>query len=76
MSCFFGHEACGILIPWPEIKPASSALEGEILTTLSPLVNLLIITSYFLVSEDFSMAFDSITNINLILSESLLSPNK
>jgi len=76
MFWFFGHEACGILIPRPEIKPASSVLEGEILTTLSPLVNLLIITSYFLVSMDFSVAFDSITNTNLILSESLLWPNK
>ena len=76
MFWFFGHKACGILIPWPEIKPVSSALEGEILTTLSPLANLLIIMSYFLVSVDFSMAFDSITNTNLILSESPLWPNK
>ena len=30
---FLGHQACGILVPWPGIKPASPALEGEVLTT-------------------------------------------
>ena len=34
--CFFGHEACGILVPQPGIKAASSALEGEVLTTGPP----------------------------------------
>ena len=29
----FGWEACGILAPQSEIKPAPSVLEGEILTT-------------------------------------------
>ena len=29
---FCGHEACGILSPWPGIKPAPPALEGEVLT--------------------------------------------
>ena len=33
---FFGREACGILAPWPEIEPATPALEGEVLTTGPP----------------------------------------
>ena len=33
---FFGHEACGILVPQPEIEPAPPALEGEVLTTGPP----------------------------------------
>ena len=33
MFRFFGHKACGILAPWPEVKPAPPALEGEVLTT-------------------------------------------
>ena len=39
----FGHKADGILAPLPGIKPATSALEGEVLTTgppgKSPLLN-------------------------------------
>ena len=34
MFWFFGHEACGILAPWPEIKLASPALEGEVFLNL------------------------------------------
>ena len=30
---FFGPEACGILVPWPGIKPAPQELEGRVLTT-------------------------------------------
>ena len=26
----FGHEACGILPPWPGMEPTSHALEGEV----------------------------------------------
>ena len=33
MFWFFGHKACGILVPWPGTEPASPALEGEVLTT-------------------------------------------
>ena len=33
MSWFLGHRAYGILAPRPGIKPAPSALEGEVLTT-------------------------------------------
>ena len=33
---FFGCEACGILVPQPGIEPASSALEGGVLTTGAP----------------------------------------
>ena len=30
---FFGHEACGILVPWPGIEPLIPALEGRFLAT-------------------------------------------
>ena len=30
---FFVSEACGILVPWTGIEPASSALEGKVLST-------------------------------------------
>ena len=33
---FFGFRAYGILAPQPEIKAASSAWEGEVLTTRPP----------------------------------------
>ena len=33
MCWFFGHEACGILTPWPGIELAAPTLEGDILTT-------------------------------------------
>ena len=36
MFWFLGHEACVILAPWPGIKPAPPALEGEVLTTGPP----------------------------------------
>ena len=33
LFCFLGHEACGILVPQPGIKPRLPALEGRVLTT-------------------------------------------
>ena len=33
---FFYHEACGILVPQPGIKPTLPVLEGEVLTTGPP----------------------------------------
>ena len=33
---FFGREACGILAPWPGIKPTPCALEDKVLTTGLP----------------------------------------
>ena len=36
MFWFFGHKACGILAPRPEIEPTPSAPEGEVLTTGPP----------------------------------------
>ena len=33
---FFGHEACGILAPWPGIEPIPPALEGKVLATGPP----------------------------------------
>ena len=32
LFCIFGHEACGILVPWLGIKPTPPATEGEVLT--------------------------------------------
>ena len=29
MLFFFGHEACGILAPWPRTEPAPPELEGK-----------------------------------------------
>ena len=39
--CFFGHEECEILVPWPRIEPASPALEGKVLITVAFLSYLL-----------------------------------
>ena len=36
MFWVFGHEACGILAPQPEIEPVFLALEGEVSTTGLP----------------------------------------
>ena len=36
MFWFFGHEACGILVPQPRIQPAPPVLEGEVLATGPP----------------------------------------
>ena len=36
MICFFGHEACGILVPQPGIKPTPLGLESKVLTTVPP----------------------------------------
>lgn len=33
MFYFFGHEAYGILAPWPGTQPALSALDGKVLPT-------------------------------------------
>ena len=33
MFWIFDREACGILVPWPGIKPTPPVLEGEVLTT-------------------------------------------
>ena len=36
MFWIFGHEACGILVPWPGIETALPALKDEVLTTGMP----------------------------------------
>ena len=38
MFRLFGQKntGCGILVPWPGIKPVPSALEGKVLTTEQP----------------------------------------
>lgn len=35
-SDFFGHEACGVLVPQPRIEPGLPVLEGEVWTTGLP----------------------------------------
>ena len=30
---FLGHEACGVLAPWPGIETSPPTLEGEVLAT-------------------------------------------
>ena len=47
MFWFFGREACGILAPWPGIKPAFPALEGEVLTTGLPGKTLYVVLSHY-----------------------------
>ena len=37
MFWFLGHEACGVLAPWPGIEPKPTALEGEVLTMGLPM---------------------------------------
>ena len=37
MSCFFGPEPCGILVPRPGVEPAPPALEGRALSSGRPL---------------------------------------
>ena len=32
----FGHDACGILAPQPDIEPAHPELEGKVLTIVPP----------------------------------------
>ena len=34
--CFFGPEACGILVPWLVIEPTPTALESKVLTIGPP----------------------------------------
>ena len=36
VSWFFGHVACGIVVPQPGIETASPTLEGQVLTTGPP----------------------------------------
>ena len=36
MVWFFGCVAFAVLVPWPGIEPALSALEGKVLTTGPP----------------------------------------
>ena len=33
MLWYFGHEACGILFPWPGTEPTPPELDSEVLTT-------------------------------------------
>ena len=61
--------ACGILVPWPGIKPASSALEGIFLTTGSPGKSL----SYFL-SNIFNFLLHSLSLVPLVNSPSFWLP--
>ena len=40
---FFGHEACGVIAPWPRIESTPPTLEGEILTTGPPAKSLFLL---------------------------------
>ena len=79
---FFGREACGILAPWPGIKPAPLALEGKVLTTgppgkpLCPFLNhfllLLLVLSYnphFYVLKFFDYSYLFLTSLNCFLKK-------
>ena len=57
---FFGHQACGILAPRPGIKPASPALEGEVLNTGLPGKSP---GSFFLTSYFFKLFYEDIVHI-------------
>ena len=61
MFCFFGWESCRILTPWPGIKPAPPAFEGEVLTTEPPgkthLCALLIVNSQFSYKEEIVLKY-------------------
>ena len=49
MFWFFGHEACGILAPWPGMEPTPPALEDEMPTTGLPgtlLLNIFLSKNY------------------------------
>ena len=48
MFWFLGHQACGILIPWPGIEPIPPELEGKVLTTEPPRKSLC-----WLLNQDF-----------------------
>ena len=47
MFCFFDQEACGILVPWSGVKPAPSALEGEVLTELPEICQICLLKTPF-----------------------------
>ena len=36
MFWFFGHNACGILVPWPGMETSPQSLNGEVLTIGPP----------------------------------------
>ena len=36
MFQLFVHQTCGVLAPWPGIKPSPSVLESEVLTSRLP----------------------------------------
>ena len=36
MFWVFGQKACGILVPWPGVKPVPSTLESKVLNTGPP----------------------------------------
>ena len=38
MFWFFGHEVCGILVPWPEIETTPLGLEGGFSTAGQPII--------------------------------------
>ena len=57
MFFFFGHEACGTLVPQPGIKPTSSALEGEFFFFLIFFTIYIFISYIFLLYEHYMLYF-------------------
>ena len=63
MFCFFDHETCGILAPWPAIKHAAPVLENKVLTAGPPGKSLFLLDSYL-----------SLFSVTELLSIVLLTP--
>ena len=76
---FFGHEACEILVPQPEIESTPPALEGKILTTGQPgksFPALLYVT--FLHNSYFHLLIISLHYINIssMKARAFMVPNR
>ena len=69
MFWFSGCKACGILVPWPGIEPASPPVEGEVLTT-GPLGKSLLMyfnrsrSFFFPLGKDHPFAFGPSGKVN------------
>ena len=68
MFWFSGHEACGVLAPWPGIEPLPPALEGEVLTTEPPEKSLELSIEWIFISPIFTLS----TFWQVVLSSRLL----
>ena len=67
MLCFFfGYKACGVLAPWPGIKPTPPALKGDVLTGLPgkphDIHNFRTMVAIHQPSNQFSHSFNNYSN--------------